>query len=74
MSKKIIQIMPAIGWYATYKDGAELHYNPLVCWALVEADGVRFVAGMDDGAPIDFCEEVSNFDGYVYEPERTKPL
>lgn len=74
MAKKIIQIMPATGWYATYKDDAELIYNPLVCWALVEADGERFISGMDDGSPIDFCEEVGNFAGYAHETEKAAKL
>ena len=36
--KKILQIVPAEGWIAWYKDesGTELYQDPLVCWALVE--------------------------------------
>lgn len=35
--KKILQIMPADGWIAWYlTNGAELYWETLVCWALVE--------------------------------------
>lgn len=36
--KRILQIMPAEGWRAWYKDesGTERYQDPLVCWALVE--------------------------------------
>jgi hypothetical protein len=66
---KILQIIPAIDWYAMYEieDDANSH-APLVCWALVEdRDGDRHVVGLDSAETnTDFCENTSNFMGYIH--------
>ncbi len=76
MSKiKILQIMPAVDWWGSYKmeDGL-LSFDPLVCWALVqETDiSVRQVEGIytavigminSDGA-IENIENTTNFEDY----------
>ncbi len=63
---KIIQMMPADGWYAFFKDeeGA-LDYEPLVCFALTSnAEGETEIRPMSwqDGF-VDFCDEYDNFEG-----------
>ena len=69
MSKSILQIIPAQGWYAVHKlDGDSEQRNPLVCWALVEdEDGDRFVTGLDGADYVDFCDDNSNFARYEHE-------
>lgn len=51
-TKTILQIMPADGWIAWYKDesGTELHWDTLVCWALVEPLPAE-LKGLDDTDP-----------------------
>jgi hypothetical protein len=70
----IIQIIPADGWKAVWKekggegDDAETFYGALVCWALVEApDGQRFITGLDaqPGTGGGFVAGDENFVGYV---------
>lgn len=72
---KILQIIPAPGWYAKYReeDGSEtISAMPLVCWALCEdeAHGGTFVEGcdVDELGEIELAPEASNFCGYVYKP------
>lgn len=44
---KILQIMPADGWYAHYIVNEEDYISPLVCWALIEFDdGHHQILGM----------------------------
>lgn len=73
--KRIIQIMPADGWYAIYDghDDGEL-WEKLACWALVEMnDGETEVVGMDaDGYSLQPCFETSNFVRYEHESRRSK--
>lgn len=68
MSKKIIQIIPAVGWYAKYDlgEGGEKEF-PLVCWVHCQDQEYVSVEGMDIGAGrVEFCEEDKSFVGYVY--------
>lgn len=76
--KKIIQIMPADGWAAAYRehycDKVDYMYCPLVCWALIqEPDGTKSIRGIDCDStgspapgydPLAFSDEESNFCGY----------
>lgn len=71
---KILQIIPATGWFARYIDpSAEDPDNltALVCWALVEDEtGERRVVGMDsasDGVAV--AEDLTNFSEYVHTSE-----
>lgn len=76
---KIIQLIPAENWWATFFEKNEkgltsYHVEPLACWALVEhregysenvpSSEVRGITG-HDAACGDFAENVSNFMGYV---------
>lgn len=75
--KKILQIMPAEGWFARYIDaaGASDHdpdnLVPLTCWALVEDEnGSRRVEGMDSASDgVALVEDTTNFSEYVHASE-----
>jgi len=64
--EKILQIIPANGWYALYKDDNEMLSDPLVCFALIEDDdNVQRIVGMcRDDIYIDVADTSSNFAGY----------
>lgn len=71
---KIVQIIPADGWYAEYlgDDGQPFHMR-LVVWALVEGTegierGVHEVRGLgcDPEEGVDFADDVTNFVRYVH--------
>lgn len=72
--KKIIQIMPATGWKARYKEDegdeekSTQSYN-MVCFALCEMeDGTQEIKGMEDEyGDIEFSDKCSNFDRYVFD-------
>ncbi len=66
--EKILQIIPAEGWYAKFKDEPPL-YSKLVCFALIERDGGRCVVPMNYSGYIDFCEKTEKFVGLVYSPK-----
>jgi hypothetical protein len=65
---KILQIIPADGWEAIFKNDEGTFTEPIVCLALVESmSGARFVEGMiawppDDG--IVLCEDNKGFIKY----------
>lgn len=65
-NRKIIQIIPAIGWCAVYDQGEDKKLKaPVVCWALIEEEnGFRCVVGMDAIDTIGFCDEADNFLNY----------
>jgi hypothetical protein len=69
--RTIIQIIPAVGWKSIYRDDDDLQnpmYEFLVCWALIEDEhGERHVVGMDGNDYVGFCDEMSNFQGYMHE-------
>ncbi|MEW6764452.1 MAG: hypothetical protein AB1344_01525 [Pseudomonadota bacterium] len=63
---KILQMMPAEGWYAFFKDEDEsLNFEPLVCFALTEnADGETEVRPMFwQDSYVDFADDYDNFEG-----------
>ena len=68
MGGKILQIMPADGWCAVYRDSKGVKYtNPIIGFALVEEpDGTRYVSGfdMDDGTT-SFNADDENHIGYA---------
>lgn len=70
---RIIQIIPAEGWFAKYRnDDGSVFYSPLVCFALVEEkNGHTFVRGMDADSSgiIDFADEPQNFLGFFKRDE-----
>lgn len=48
MADRIIQIIPADGWYSIHVWGCEPYAVPLAAWALVERDdGSTYVTGLD---------------------------
>ena len=65
---KILQIIPADGWCALYKNSTGILFEqPLVCFALVEdKDKEQRIVGMGcDDTYIDSVDGVSNFAGYT---------
>ena len=84
MERRIIQIMPADGWYARYKARTPLEpkiLTKLACWALIEEDDgmpptQRTVSGLDvaDGAATvtDCLEEIAGFERFVHVSELTE--
>lgn len=76
---RILQLMPAEGWYARYKDSDEgFGFLRLICWALVENPeedpqeaSNQYVEGMTASADGDteFCGTFQGFAGYIYRPD-----
>ena len=72
--EKILQIIPAAGWYAKYTDDAAADpLDPVVCFALVEIsrDGATWqeVRPMGtDGKRIELVDNASNFSTVIYRP------
>jgi hypothetical protein len=66
--RTITQIMPALGWGASYTEDDDELITPLVGWALVrEGSGQTAVVGLvaaDKG--VELADEDSDFLGYVY--------
>jgi hypothetical protein len=63
---KIIQMMPADGWYAFFKEEDEsLNFEPLVCFALTEnTDGETEIRPMFwQDSYVDFADDYDNFEG-----------
>ena len=48
---RIVQMIPAAGYYAAYRDGDELTYNPVAVWVVIEDQqgGGQHVDGADRG-------------------------
>jgi len=65
---KILQIIPASGWFAVYEEENFQHTRQLVCWALVKCDdGITTIIGMEvesGGKAILFTPSSKNFTGY----------
>jgi len=72
--EKILQIIPAAGWYATYKSDPEnTPLDPIVCFALVEmqqnGETWQEVRPMGtNGKLIELVDSADNFDTVVYKP------
>ena len=64
---KIIQMMPAEGWYAFFRNEEDdsLNFEPLVCFALTEnSDGETEVRPMFwQDSYVDFADDYDNFEG-----------
>jgi len=72
--RKVIQIIPADGWFARYTDASQDspdNVYPLACWALVESEtGERWVEGMDSASDgIALAPDTTNFIEYVHTSE-----
>lgn len=76
ITKRIIQIIPATGWLAAYRDDetpAGLFFLALACWALMEAsDGDRSVEGLAGSDWLDSVEDSNNFAGYFQTEEEAR--
>ena len=76
---KIIQIMPAEGWYAKFRDeDGEENYALVVCFAIVETEeeghlyrSVRPMYSSPEGM-IDFADEADSFAGLSHASEDAK--
>lgn len=71
MARRIIQIIPAIEWYALYGmgEGDEPHWTPIACWALCKEDnGEQVFVGVDPNGG--FSDQMSPFMGYEHKSNR----
>ena len=74
---KILQIMPATGWYAKFEgnEGEPRMIDRLVGWALIEGDDSDevYVVGLDNSHPegVLNVEITSNFSGYIHHSDLT---
>lgn len=59
---KIIQILPAPGWFAAFQGDGTVELDPLACFALGEDGSVVGICGKDFLVPAD---EVENFLCYI---------
>jgi hypothetical protein len=71
---RVVQMIPAVGYYAAYQNGGETIYNPVAAWIVVEdqqgrqrVDGVDPTGGNWDGSP---CSYAKGFVEFVYGDER----
>lgn len=39
---RIIQIIPAQGWYANFRQQDHLYQSPVICWALIQDDDLGY--------------------------------
>lgn len=78
----IQEIVPALPGYFARMEVAEeedaVWYEPIVCWVLVEQDGLQHIGGWtvldDKNQPSRFVEEVDEFTGYVTDAEMKKQM
>ena len=73
---KVVQMIPAAGYYAAYQHGDEITYNPVAAWIVIEdqhggqrVDGVDPSGGNWDGSP---CSYAKGFVEFVYREERER--
>ena len=72
MSKTIVSLIPAKGWWAVYRDDRGAIFGKLAAWALVREGEDYAVVGLDgEGCsyPV-LADEAANFDQYMYCPTR----
>jgi hypothetical protein len=68
--RKIVQIMSAEGWGATFVDGEEEIISPLVGWALVQDGAESEVVGLvASDNKVALCDADEDFTGYVFLPD-----
>ena len=65
---RVVQMIPAAGYYAAYQDGDEITYNPVAAWIVVEdQQGRQRVDGVDpsgadwDGSPCSYAKDFVEF-------------
>jgi hypothetical protein len=69
-NRKIVQIMPAEGWGATFVEGDEEIISPLIGWALVQGGGESEVVGLVASEnKVALCDAEEDFTGYVFLPD-----
>lgn len=73
---KVVHMIPAAGYYAAYRDGEKITYNPVAAWIVIEdQQGRQRVDGVDpsgsdwDGSP---CSYEKGFVEFVYRDERER--
>ena len=73
---RCVQMIPAAGYYAAYRNGDGISYNPVAAWIVVEdqqgrqrVDGVDPSGGDWDGSP---CSYAKDFVEFVYRDERER--
>lgn len=66
---KIVQIIPAAGWYVVYDEEGQELKSHLACWALMEdEEGERYIVGMDgEGNEVHNPEAIGSFNRYEHE-------
>lgn len=65
---KIIQIIPAVGWYAIFDEGTKDEWKyPLVCWALT--DEGEIVGQISTELLVEGAETDGNLTQYRHESE-----
>lgn len=71
---KIVNMVPAAGYYAHYKDGDKLTYNPVAVWVVIEdRQGRHRLDGIDPSGPEWAgmpCGYEPTFVEFVYREER----
>lgn len=75
--ERIVQIIPATGWYAKYTHGnCAFNVSPIICFALVEwihkgrlCQEVRAIDPENGLGYYDFAQAAPNFAGYSYSTE-----
>jgi len=73
---RVVHMIPAAGYYAVYKEGDDLTYNPVAAWVVIEdQQGRQRVDGIDpsgsdwNGSP---CSYQKSFVEFVYRDERER--
>lgn len=71
----ILQLIPAVDWYAIYDDGNGPTAKTIACFALVkDPNGVEKIVGFDGGEKFSSCEHQENFRGYYHLKELESQL
>jgi hypothetical protein len=69
MKEKILQIIPAEGWYGVIARRGFAEEYPVACWALLEdKEGNRRIVGMGAEACVYWMSAYTNLLGYIQGP------
>ena len=72
---RILQIIPADGWFAQHTINGKTELSPIACWALKCDDGgvYQYVVGMIKvvglSSLMQISETIGGFEGYVFKEE-----